>query len=330
MSHRISSPSFLPPADADLRLERVQRQFRQAERMAGIGTWRLRLADNCCEWSDQVFAIHGLEPGAQPDLDAALDFYLPENRAMVAEAVARTIATGQPFSFETDLITARGARRRVRGMGEIELHDGLPIAVIGVFQDISEQYALQQRLSYAAATDDLTGLANRGAFTRHLGAQIVARRSSGGPLALLLIDLDGFKAVNDAFGHLAGDDVLGDIAAVLQRCGDANCYPARMGGDEFAMVVGDSGCARLDAIIGSLLADIRRPVRFGSTTIEVSASIGVAWLNGDVSDSRTLIARADAALYDAKRRGRGKARIYGSDELAPPRAAKRRALSAVG
>ncbi len=307
-------PSVAPSTVADQRLERVQRQFRQTERMAGVGTWRLTIADNRVEWSDQVFVIHGLEVGPHLTLDAALDFYPPVERATVADAIARTIATGEPFKIETDLINSLGDQRRVRAMGEIELHDGVAVAVFGVFQDISDQHAVQQRLRQAAATDDLTGLANRGAFKQYLGDRIALSRASGVPLALLLIDLDGFKAVNDAFGHLAGDDVLRDVAAVLRASSHANYFPARIGGDEFAVVVGDDpGSPPLVASIGRLLDGMRRRVRKSDRTVEVSASIGAAWLCGDIDSPTDLIARADAALYEVKRECSGAARIYGGD-----------------
>ncbi|MGI4877195.1 MAG: GGDEF domain-containing protein [Janthinobacterium lividum] len=297
--------------------------------MAGIGTWRLTLADNICDWSDHVFAIHGLEVGLHPGLDAALAFYPPESRAMVADAVARTISTGEPFSYETDLITARGDRRRVRSMGEIELQDGVPVAVIGVLHDISDHYAIEQGLRHAAATDDLTGLSNRVAFERHLTESVAERMASGAPLGLLLIDLDGFKAVNDAFGHPTGDAVLRDVAAELQRNCHAGCFSARIGGDEFAIIVGGvAACERLDALVESLLVSLRRPIQRAGRQLEVSASIGIAWLSDDIDDSKDLIARADAALYDAKRQDRGSVRVFGTRFLTTG-AAKRPPLTVV-
>lgn len=321
--------SLVSPVDQDRRLERVQHRFRQAERMAGIGTWRLTLDDDRCEWSDQVFAIHGLEVGPHPGLDAALAFYPPESRAMVADSVARTISTGEPFAYETDLITARGDRRRVRSMGEIELLDGVPVAVIGVFQDISDHYAIEQGLRHAAATDDLTGLANRGAFERHLADSVAAGRANATPVGLLLIDLDGFKAVNDAFGHPTGDAVLRDVAGELRRNCHADCFSARIGGDEFAVVVGGvTGCAQLDTLVAALLVSLRRPIHRSGRKLEVSASIGIAWLGDDIEGSSDLIARADAALYDAKRQDRGSARMFGTHFITTG-AAKRPPLSVV-
>jgi len=328
MSSHPPSPVSASPETADHRLDRVLRQFRQLERMAGIGTWRLTIADNRVEWSDQAFAIHGRDVGEHPTLDAALDYYPPDDRAIVAEAIARTIATGEPYRLETDLINALGDQRRVRAMGEIELQDGVPVAVFGVVQDISDQHAVQQRLRQTAATDDLTGLANRGAFRQHLGDRIAASRDAGSPLALLLIDLDGFKAVNDAFGHLAGDDVLREVAAALRSTTHAACFPARIGGDEFAVIVGsDPGAPPLATIIARLLDGMCRRIRRHDRTVEVSASIGAAWLTGDIDSPTELIARADAALYEVKRACSGAARIFGGEGFIAVN--PRRGLSAV-
>ena len=224
--------------------------------MAGIGAWRMTIADGSIEWSDQVFAIHALDVGVAPNLEMALTFYPPAARETMTEALTRATTTGEPFDIESDLVTAQGDRRRVRSVGEIELIDGVPVAVIGILQDISAWRAIEQRLRDAAATDHLTGMPNRGAFKLYLDERITVCRSTSVPLVLLLIDLDGFKAVNDAFGHPTGDEVLRDVASELCHACQPDCFAARIGGDEFAIIVScHAGCARIDAI----LADLQPP-----------------------------------------------------------------------
>lgn len=292
------------------RLDITHRQFRQAERMADIGSWRLTLVDNCPEWSDQIYAIHGLPKGVKPELDDALAFYPPTARAQVVDGLARTIATGDPFAVETDFITAQGNVRRIRSMGELEVRDGKAVAVIGVMQDITARYRMEQQLRHSARRDDLTGLANRAYFNEVLDEALECAQREHTPLALALIDLDHFKAVNDTQGHLAGDAVLREVATCLGAEYLAGTFAARLGGDEFVLLITRGPAVEdlagvLERLAGDLSAlggaDDPRPV---------SATIGAAWLDRDVRNRSDLLHRADLALYEAKRACRGTVHVY--------------------
>ncbi|WP_242149463.1 diguanylate cyclase domain-containing protein [Sphingomonas sp. BAUL-RG-20F-R05-02] len=293
-------------------LDVTHRQFRQAERMTNIGSWTLTLADEGMEWSEQVYRIHGLPTGSPPPLDAALRFYPPRARAEVAAALAHTIATGEPLDLETDFVNAQGQDRRVRTLGEVELRDGVPHALVGVFQDITERHRIEQALRRSADTDDLTQLANRARFNDMLARQMFAARRTDLPLALLLIDLDHFKTVNDRAGHRAGDVLLKAVAEQLTAPYLADCFAARLGGDEFVMIVTDEAMlADLPSLLRRLLADLRLPIAHGDAVIPVSGTIGAAFLDSDVIDASALLHNADLALYQAKNASRGTAAIFG-------------------
>lgn len=283
-------------------LERQTRIFEQAERLAMIGSWRLRLADSDLTWSDQVFQIHGLPIGQFPTLDGALDFYPPAAREMVAAKLAHTIATGEAFDFETDFITARGSLRRVRSQGEVEFDaDGRPDAVIGVFQDITAAHRLKEQLRRSADTDFLTGINNRAAFDAALETAMITARDTGTPLALAIIDLDGFKQINDTFGHNVGDDALRAIAERLSADWLDGCTAGRLGGDEFAVIVEDP---RLVSDLGGfaerLQAWLRVTLIVEGLPVLCGGSVGVANFAGDEA-IRDFLRRADMRLYDAKR-----------------------------
>lgn len=293
------------------KLDITHRQFRQAERMANIGSWRLTLDDDRTEWSDQIYAIHGVPLGVKPGLGEALDFYPPTVRTQVADALTRTIETGEPFSIETDFVTAQGAARRIRSIGELEQHDGKAIAVIGVMQDITASYRMEQQLRRSARRDDLTGLANRAYFNEVLDVAMDTAERDGTSLALALIDLDHFKAVNDTQGHLVGDAVLRTVAARLGADYLAGTFVARLGGDEFVLLIThDSALQDLAGLLARLSDDLRRLATFDGGALVVSATIGAAWLTSDVSDRSDLLHRADLALYEAKRARRGTVRFY--------------------
>lgn len=300
-------------------LDRKHRQLRQAERMAKIGSWRLTLADNKTEWSEQTYAIHGVPPGDGEPLDSALDFYPPKARATITEALERTMATGEPFDVETDFTTAQGDYRRVRSMGEIEMDKGQPVALIGVFHDVTARYTMEGALRQVAHTDDLTRIASRGRFNEVVDEKIKATIANAERCALLLIDLDHFKAVNDRFGHHAGDEVLRVMAARLNADYLSNCFAARLGGDEFVLLISDQAILKdLAGLLRRLLYDLQYTFSANGVTLNVSATIGACWLGGAVKDRGELLRNADAALYEAKRRHRGSAMIAGRSELVLP------------
>jgi diguanylate cyclase (GGDEF)-like protein len=276
-------------------LDRHDRTFRQAERLAMMGSWRLRLDDDDLHWSDGVFRIHGYPAGRMPPLSRA---------AEIAGALARCVETGEPFDVETGFVTAAGEPRRVRSMGEIERVDGLPVAMVGIFQDVTERHALETALRHSADHDPLTGLANRAAFDRALAVAIDRGHRGDAPLALVLIDLDGFKTINDTFGHLAGDDVLKAVAHRLRQPWLNGCTAARLGGDEFAVIVDHPALAAdLESLVARLEEELCGTVTgAGGLSIASAGTVGVVRLSPEMRSVRDLVHAADVALYAAKRR----------------------------
>ncbi|MBW8759075.1 MAG: EAL domain-containing protein [Burkholderiales bacterium] len=184
----------------------------------------------------------------------------------------------------------------------------------GVIADVTEQVMAQERLQHLAHTDSLTGLANR--FTLHgaLRAAIAQQRL----VALLALDLDHFKLVNDTHGHAAGDQLLQHVAARLLACRRPPDLVARLGGDEFAVLVldDDAGAVDVDALSQRLIDVLEEPVDVGGRATRASASIGVARPSraGDAAVSADdLLVHADIALYAAKKAGRGRHETYSSD-----------------
>ncbi|TCP30656.1 diguanylate cyclase [Sphingomonas sp. BK235] len=296
------------------RLARQDRIFRQAEQIAMIGSWRLNVARQSLEWSDNVYRIHGLPVGEKPDLARALAFYPAAVRDEIAATIAGAIAAGRRFDFESDFITADGRTLRVRSSGEPEVVDGKLVAMIGVFQDITGRHALETQLRHAADTDALTGLANRAAFDRALDRAMTRARRDHTPLHLVLIDLDGFKAINDTLGHGAGDDVLRLTGAALSEPWLRGSLAARIGGDEFALIVEDASLiADLDSLREHVEASLRVAVEANGVTMTSAGSVGIAPFDEDCHSLRDLARRADVLLYQAKR-----ARV-GQRRFPPPR-----------
>jgi diguanylate cyclase (GGDEF)-like protein len=298
---------------ADLRTtDLLNRQFRQAERLANIGSWRLTLCDNRTQWSDQVYAIHGLPIGEKPSLQNALDFYPGEARSIISNAVSQAAETGRSFDVETDFLTAQGELRRVRSVGEVEIRGGQPIAVIGVFQDVTQQYGLEERLRRTAHRDDLTGLPNRAHFNEFLDCKLDNAERNGSPLAVLAMDLDGFKDVNDTCGHLAGDAILKEIGRRLLASASDEIFFARLGGDEFgAVMTGAVASSDLEARISRLLRETRIETNQPDGGPIVTTTIGACSWTYDIQNASDMLHRADQALYEAKRAGKAFGKIAG-------------------
>jgi diguanylate cyclase (GGDEF)-like protein len=156
-----------------------------------------------------------------------------------------------------------------------------------------------------ALVDALTGLANRRAFTTHLETRVDGGAAGDTAVAVLFVDLDGFKAVNDTLGHAAGDELLTETAHRLRRAVGAEGFVARLGGDEFAAVLPDVFPGAADDTAAAVVTALRQPFLLGAGPATISASVGVtASEPGDDADA--LLSRADAAMYVAKRAGGGR------------------------
>jgi diguanylate cyclase (GGDEF)-like protein len=166
---------------------------------------------------------------------------------------------------------------------------------------------VRRALTHQARTDALTGLANRAAFTETLQQALHAATE---PVALLFVDLDGFKAVNDRLGHQAGNDLLRCVADRLGRLGGV-C--GRLGGDEFAILLTGVGEETAERIAASVVAEVSEPIPVAGSVAQVSASVGVAVaVPGDTIDGDQLLHRGDVAMYEAKARGKNQVRHYGA------------------
>ncbi|QRE74437.1 diguanylate cyclase domain-containing protein [Methylobacterium aquaticum] len=296
------------------RLERERRQFKQAERMADMGSYRYDIEKQSTTWSDGVFAIHERPVSGGVPGDEIMNHFPEPDRSTFVASVMRTLDTGEPFEMEADFVTAKGNVRRVRCSCEIELAKGRSVALIGLIQDITERHNLEQRLRHQARTDDLTELANRAEFHRVLDARLREARSVDGDVAVLLIDLDGFKDVNDTLGHAAGDAVLRKVADRLRASCDGRSFPARLGGDEFAVVLSaDLDRVGVDRKVRRLLHDLEIVMDGQGHIARVTGTIGIAWSSVAGQDRDMLLRQADAALYAAKRSRKGTAQTYRVD-----------------
>ena len=173
----------------------------------------------------------------------------------------------------------------------------------------AELKAANHQLAHEATHDRLTGLANRALFDDRLQNALDRRRRNPHLLAVLLLDLDGFKQVNDVYGHEAGDRVLAEVAARLRRCVRTEDTVARLGGDEFTVLL--DACVQeeaVDAVTDRILATLAQPISVGEIEVEVGASIGAAVCLGGVEPG-TLLSEADRQMCEVKHHGKGRVSV---------------------
>ena len=171
--------------------------------------------------------------------------------------------------------------------------------------DVTDRVQLPEQLAHRASHDPLTGLPNRAMLLDILTREVARAGRLGRPAALLFLDLDGFKAVNDRLGHAAGDELLVAVAARLGQCLRVGDSLARLGGDEFVAVLSAPNEEReVVAVAERLIAALARPVILTAGETVVAASIGVTLSSPDRDDPELLLADADAAMYMAKRAGK--------------------------
>lgn len=176
---------------------------------------------------------------------------------------------------------------------------------VGIFNDISSLKEYESRLLYLAHHDALTQLANRTLFEKRVNDAIPRARRNSTLVAILFLDLDRFKYINDAVGHAGGDVLLQAVAARLTETVREIDLVARFGGDEFAVMLDELNGTQDAAIVAQKLLDVlARPFRIGDRTFDVSASIGISCYPADGGDISALLKSADTALYGAKSRGR--------------------------
>jgi diguanylate cyclase (GGDEF)-like protein/PAS domain S-box-containing protein len=268
--------------------------------------------------SPQITDLFGITPDewkASPE--AWLRPVHPDDRERVAAAFAEAVEAAQPFHAEYRVISPDGVVRWVVDRTVVlPRMDGQRALTQGMIFDISDQKRAEQELSHRASHDPLTGLPNRDQFRAALDEAIMSAQTHGGAVAVMYVDLDDFKLVNDGFGHEVGDELLAAVAERLSRATRATDVVGRDGGDEFLVLMPNLPTSPQEAARAAELATARvrdalvKPVSAGSVEIHVSTSIGVSLFPFDAADTQTLLKHADAAMYDAKAGGRDACRFY--------------------
>lgn len=239
-----------------------------------------------------------------------LDRLHPEDALGAEESIAEVLTEGRDARLSLRIVQPDGGERRVEArLSPVSPGGDRDIGFVATINDVTENLDLNEQLVAQALQDPLTGLANRTALWQHLERALIEGR---GHPAVLFIDLDDFKDVNDSLGHTAGDVLLNVIADRLRRCARSSDVVVRFGGDEFVLLlryVPDR--AVVDRVADRVLKAIREPVDLNGVDTVVTASIGIVWPEGVQEgaqlDVEGLVRDADIALFHAKRKGKNRA-----------------------
>ncbi len=236
----------------------------------------------------------------------------PQLAAVYDQADRQLLASGGRQVYEAQVKWADGSLHDVI-FHKAVFHDteGAVAGQAGAIFDITDRKRLEHGLRELAQTDSLTGLINRRCFIERASAQLAEARTARGPVAVLLFDIDHFKQINDDHGHAAGDAMLCHLARLGRQQLRGDDLFARIGGDEFAILLGAIG--DVQAVASRIPARVAAsPLLFDGRELPCAISLGAAVVIADDHDIDSALRQADAALYEAKHRGRGRAVVFDS------------------
>ena len=187
----------------------------------------------------------------------------------------------------------------------------VPVGMWAIVRDITERKKLEDAIKYQAYHDALTDLPNRTLFIDHLNLELAQSRRNRKMLATMFLDLDRFKIINDTLGHTTGDLLLREVAKRLKTCVRESDTVARIGGDEFNVLLADMAHAEHAATIAEKIISVfKEPFEIGGIELHVTTSIGISLYPGDGENAETLLKNADTAMYSAKEAGRNNYQFY--------------------
>ncbi|ESX73198.1 histidine kinase [Mesorhizobium sp. LSHC420B00] len=313
-------------------LRRLSRRLELALEASAIGVWEHDLATNELTWDDRVNEIYGKSTGEHRGYIDWAGAIHPDDLATANADFDSAVASGRPYLSEYRIVRPDGEVRHVRSKAIVYRVANNTPKMIGAEWDVTADVLLNQdlvrakqlsesknaelesakaRIEHIALHDSLTGLPNRRYLDQVLEDYAANARRSGGHAALLHIDLDRFKHINDTLGHAAGDAMLVHASTVLRsKVGDEG-FVARIGGDEFIVlcVVRDD-TKQLALLADRVISQMREPVYYQGHRCRFGVSVGIAVDNGKNIEAKHLLVNADIALYRAKRRGRNRYEFF--------------------
>jgi diguanylate cyclase (GGDEF)-like protein len=323
LAHRVRHMVRASRVTAELR--RSEEKLAHAQRIANLGWWEWEAGSNRFSGSDDFYRILGLERAAFGETwETFLRCVCAEDRGRVQSAFEEALRDAASLNLDYRVLRGDGAIRVVHQQGQVQRSEsGAEVLLTGTLQDVTERREIEQQVRHLAYFDGLTGLPNRRLFQERLHPALEAARRHRRTAALLFLDLDRFKRINDTMGHSAGDALLREaadrISASLRltdcvgRPGEpgSDSFVARLGGDEFIVLLSEIERVQDAGRVARRLIDaLSHPFVVAGQEVFISASLGIAIYPFDGEDPETLLKNADTAMYHAKDQGRNNFQYY--------------------
>ncbi len=306
-------------------LNRSRLRLAKTQELAKLGNWELDPDGNIFRCSAEALRLLGINEG---DREIPFrDFFqsvVAQERDTVIEHIESAIKSSKPFSVNYRVILADKTRRHILNRGELFYNENGDVEeVLGAVQDVTQLKNAEEEIRLRAFFDGLTGLANRMLFMERLDREILTSKRHKRSFALLFLDLDQFKRVNDTFGHHVGDLLLKNVSGTLKKCtrssdsatgpvtDDSEMLIARLGGDEFILLLSDIREPENAAIVARrIIHEIPILHDLEGHRVSITTSIGISIYPADGEDAEMLMKHADSAMYHAKESGRNNYQFF--------------------
>ncbi|MBT0962802.1 EAL domain-containing protein [Denitromonas iodatirespirans] len=298
-------------AATSARLREQQVALARAQAIAQLGSWELDVSTGQLSASDELYRLFDIPAGAVMNMHTLLACMVDADRPRLAEVFDRLCQAPGTAALDGRFVGTEGSIRIGHFQIESVMMSPGGLRLRGTLQDVTQARESEAHIQYLAHYDALTRLPNRGLWMRNTAHLLSAAERHGDQLAVLFLDLDQFKTVNDSLGHPVGDRLLSAVSERLQGCLREEDLLARLGGDEFVVLVPrldapDDAAAVARKIIDALVA----PFAIEAHELVVSVSIGIALYPQDAQDVDSLLKQADLAMYGAKDAGRNTYRFF--------------------
>ncbi|GGP55064.1 two-component system response regulator [Shewanella algicola] len=326
LSHRIQ---YVLKANKTIKeLTKSKNKLAKAQSIAHLGSWEWDFKTESLDCSDEVYRIVGIAPHqAQMTLSYLIEVVHPDDRDFVRSTVLNALQTKQPYDIEYRVLNTSGEVITVHDVTDITFDFGEP-KLNGTLHDITTRKKTEQEISYYAFYDTLTDLPNRRKFLMQLDSAIANAQRHANKLALLFIDLDSFKKINDTLGHKAGDELLcqaaqrikdsirdSDNLAVGELTKFNEQHIGRLGGDEFTLILSDLTDFDSVANIAQRIIDsLSKPYFIQGIKSFISASIGISFYPDDGITADILLQHADTAMYEVKNNGKNSYQLFSHEK----------------